>query len=86
LRRSETLEDRKILTLRMKQASIRKMRTDRTTKLLITILCLFLLSEFPQVNYNNSIFGNVGSCRIHVSITTMLPMPGPKPVVKILNI
>ena len=27
----------------------RKMRTDRTTRLLIVILCLFLISEFPQV-------------------------------------
>ena len=32
------------------RASIkRKMRADRTTRLLIVILSLFLLSEFPQV-------------------------------------
>ena len=30
---------------------IRKIRTDRTTRLLIAILCLFLISEFPQVSY-----------------------------------
>ena len=29
---------------------VRKIRTDRTTRLLIAILCLFLISEFPQVN------------------------------------
>ena len=31
---------------------MRKMKTDRTTKLLIVILCLFLISEFPQVSSN----------------------------------
>jgi hypothetical protein len=30
---------------------VRKIRTDRTTRLLIAILCLFLISEFPQVSY-----------------------------------
>ena len=30
---------------------VRKVRTDRTTRLLIAILCLFLISEFPQVIY-----------------------------------
>ena len=30
---------------------VRKVRTDRTTRLLIAILCLFLISEFPQVSY-----------------------------------
>ena len=29
---------------------VRKARTDRTTRLLIAILCLFLISEFPQVD------------------------------------
>jgi hypothetical protein len=29
---------------------VRKIRTDRTTRLLIAILCLFLISEFPQVS------------------------------------
>ena len=28
---------------------VRKVRTDRTTRLLIAILCLFIISEFPQV-------------------------------------
>jgi hypothetical protein len=47
------LEDRKrsrnMDSKRMKQITIRKIRTDRTTRLLIVILCLFLISEFPQV-------------------------------------
>ena len=33
---------------------VRKVRTDRTTRLLIAILCLFLVSEFPQVIDENS--------------------------------
>ena len=30
---------------------VRKVRTDRTTRLLIAIICLFLISEFPKVSY-----------------------------------
>ena len=30
-------------------SGVRKIRTDRTTRLLIVILCLFFISEFPQV-------------------------------------
>ena len=36
---------------KISQISIRKLRTDRTTRLLIVILCLFLISEFPQVYF-----------------------------------
>jgi hypothetical protein len=35
---------------------VRKIQTDRTTRLLIAILCLFLVSEFLQVSY-------VGGCQ-----------------------
>ena len=34
----------------MSHIRVRKARTDRTTRLLIAILCLFLISEFPQVD------------------------------------
>ena len=45
----ETREAAPLTVLTTNISLKRKMRTDRTTRLLIVILCLFLISEFPQV-------------------------------------
>ena len=55
IRRSESVR---------KKINLRKIRTDRTTRLLIVILSLFLVSEFPQVNrdQNNSNISAGNAC------------------------